>query len=98
MNEKNHQNGRFTTFLVTLLVGLSLAQILVSLRLAGRGQDLAALEEEARSLSQENQRMRSQLSEAAALSKIASTAAELGFIKPEKLLFLTPQIPVAQNQ
>lgn len=84
-------------FLVIFVIGLAIAQIFVSAGLAGRGQDLAALERQAAELTRQNQELRNQISSFGSLSKVASQAAQLGFGKPQELLYLVPEEPVAQK-
>lgn len=83
--------------LTIFVIGLAVAQIIIIAGLSGRGQDLAALQDEERQLVADNQRLRNEIGEIVSFSKVASASAELGFAKPGELLYLSPEAPVAQK-
>jgi cell division protein FtsL len=85
--------------LVYLIFGLVLvlagAQLILSHWLATTGGKLRQWEEKTQSLEQQNRVLTEEINHMGSLSRIASEAQRLGLVKADKVLYLTPQIPVA---
>lgn len=78
-----------------LLFGVAILQLLVSGMLAGKGEELARLNEEAHRLARENQILQEELSEKRALTKIAAETERLNLAKPTSVIYLDLSAPVA---
>lgn len=71
------------------------AQLIVTNVLAGLGTEAAKLETEAITLQRQNQTMRQDLATQTSLNKIAQAAREAGFIKPQTVVWVDLNTPVA---
>lgn len=71
-----------------LLMVVLAAQLLVSNILSVRGSELAGLEREAAELARNNQIIKQEMAQHSSLSKIATTAENLGMVKPEQMLYI----------
>lgn len=84
-----NNNLRKIWFLVLAFLVASLAaQLFVTTILAGRGSELANLEQEASQLTEENGFLRNELAQKSSLGQIAQKATELGFSQPGLLEYL----------
>lgn len=64
------------------------AQLLISNILSVRGNELAELEKQAAELARNNQQVKQEMAQYGSLNKIASSAANLGMVKPESLMYI----------
>lgn len=78
-----------------LVLILAVIQLIVAHRLATLGGVINLCENKAIQLEQENLKMTETISQMGSLSKIFLKAEELGFVRANKVVHLTPQIPVA---
>lgn len=83
-------------FLILTLLILGAVQVLVTIKFADKGKELAELQVKAAAVSQENAELLRVISEKNSLVIISSRSADLGLTKPESVVYLTEQIPVAQ--
>lgn len=79
----------------SLVLILAIIQLVVAHRLATLGEVVHLCENKAVQLEQENLKMAEGISQVGSLSKISLRAEELGFVHANKVVHLTPQIPVA---
>lgn len=79
----------------SLVLILAIIQLVVAHRLATLGGVINLCENKAIQLEQENLKMAEEISQAGSLAKISFRAEELGFVRANKVVHLTPQIPVA---
>ena len=82
----------FTKYTLIVLFVLGLAQVGVSVAYSNFGGTIQELDEKAKGIALDNQRLGVQAAKQESLSNVASKAEELGFLKPE-VLYLTPQTP-----
>ncbi|MBI3289916.1 hypothetical protein HYZ78_00795 [Candidatus Microgenomates bacterium] len=85
---------RFKYTLAFLLV-LVLAQVGVSVAYSNFGGTIQELNEKAKSMALENQRLRVQTAKQESLTNVAHVAGELGFVESE-VIYLTPKASEAQ--
>lgn len=79
-----------------LAVPLVAASILMTATMAGSGAELSLLESQEAALRAENQRLGAELISASSLSQFENTYESLGFIKPEKTIYITEEEAVAK--
>lgn len=80
----------FLVTVILLAIGvLSAVQLFVSNKLSTSGSALKAIQEEETLLREENAMLRASITDAFSLTKIASKASELGFIRDHSPLVLT---------
>ena len=79
-----------------LAVPLVAASIFMTVEMASSGAELSKLEKEEAGLRAENQRIGTELISASSLSQFENTYESLGFIKPEKTIYITEEDAVAK--
>ena len=79
-----------------LAVPLVAASIFMTVEMASSGAELSKLEKEEVGLRAENQRIGTELISASSLSQFENTYESLGFIKPEKTIYITEEDAVAK--
>lgn len=79
-----------------LAVPLVVASILMTVEMASSGAELSLLESQEAALRAENQRLGAELVSASSLSQFENTYESLGFIKPEKTIYITEEEAVAK--
>lgn len=79
-----------------LAVPLVAASIFMTVEMASSGAELSKLEKEEVGLRAENQRIGAELISSSSLSQFESTYESLGFIKPEKTIYITEEEAVAK--
>ena len=79
-----------------LAVLLVAASILMTVEMASSGAEFSKLEKEEAVLRGENQRLGAELVSASSLSQFENTYESLGFIKPEKTIYITEEDAVAK--
>lgn len=84
-----------TRFLWITIVILLVLQVWVSNRLASSGSKMVKVEEDIESVSHENSQLTEKIASASALLTIKTKAAQLGFERTAKPVFLHPKQPVA---
>ena len=82
-------------FIFSLVLVLSLVQLVISHRLATLGEKIRFLEKETSQIEQEIIVLNEQLGGIASLSNVSFQAKDLGFQKATQVWHLTSQIPVA---
>lgn len=92
---KEAQRLSLTPIIISLVVFLVFVQLMISHRLATRGEQLRQLEIKAKQLEQENLILAEEINQAGSLSRITQEARNLGFARANQILHLHPQIPVA---
>lgn len=70
-------------------------QLVVSSILAGKGGELAILQNRARDLSRQNQYLKQELASQTSLLHIEALIKERGFVKPESTVYINLRLPVA---
>ncbi|MDO8658589.1 MAG: hypothetical protein Q7K55_07635 [Candidatus Levybacteria bacterium] len=88
----------FLTFLTGIIIFLGVVQVTVSNRLSTAGLEIAKLQEETKKYNNENSIMSESLLLSTSLTNIASTAAEIGFVKSGSQFFLSTPLPLAVKQ
>jgi len=95
MKKKIDRKPKLVILIISLVLVLSLAQLFISFFLAANGGKLRQLEEKASLLEQENKILSEEIYRLGSLARINNEAKNLGFVKAGKVLYLTPQLPVA---
>lgn len=94
-NNKPSKVSKKTLF-VGLLTLLFLVGIVFStIQSAAFGANLVDYEKQARMISEENEELSKKIINSLSLSEIGKSAEELGFIKPDKILYLSKSSEVA---
>jgi len=79
-----------------LAIPLVAASILMTVEMASSGAELSLLTSQEAALKAENQRLGAELVSASSLSQFESTYESLGFIRPEKTIYITEEDAVAK--
>lgn len=79
------------------LVTTVFLQLVVTTVLAGRGDEVAKLEEEAKRVERENGVLKQELAQKSSLHEILSEAEKLGFTQPESFVYINTTEPVAMK-
>lgn len=79
-----------------LAVSLVAASILMTVEMASSGAEFSFLESQETALRSENQRLGAELVSASSLSQFENTYESLGFVKPEKTIYITEEEAVAK--
>ncbi len=87
----------FISFLVGIIIFLTVLQVVVSNRLSTTGFTLSKIQEEIISLRVENTRLAEQVLSDSSLTNVSSQAASLGFIEAKNPFFVSPQLPLARK-
>jgi len=95
MKKKVRKKTGLIFILISLVLLLSLVQLVISHHLATAGERVRQLEKKASQIEQENRRLQKEISQMGSLAKISSEAEKLGLEKSIQVLHLTPQLPVA---
>lgn len=93
---KNKFNFGKAGIVYILAVPLVAAAIFMTVEMASSGAELSKLEREEAALKAENQRFGAELVSASSLSQFENTYESLGFIKPEKTIYITEEDAVAK--
>lgn len=88
---------KLLVIITVVIFGLSLAQLVISHRLATSGEQVRLLEVKIEQLEKENNRLSAEINAVASLSRIAAEAEKMGLVKATRVLHLTPEIPVAMG-
>lgn len=95
MKKKIDKKPKLVILIISLVFVLSLTQLFISFFLAVNGDKLRQLEEKASLLEQENKILSEEIYRLGSLKRINDEAKNLGFVKADKILSLTSQVPVA---
>ena len=85
------------TFLVCIVLVLSIARVVLSNILAASGQRLAAANQKIRIMTEENQKLENEASSLDSLVRIEKLANEAGFVKTTNVEVLIPSKPIASR-
>lgn len=77
------------TSLLIFVVGMTLAQFVVGIKLSTVGGNLTSLEKEWVSLTQENQKLREEIALRTSITSVASKATEFGLQEPTEVMYMT---------
>lgn len=91
VNIKNKILIAVLSFLGVVFAG----QLIVSSILAGKGGELAVLQNRTRDLSRQNQYLKQELAGRTSLLHIEAISKERGFVKPESTVYINLSLPVA---
>ncbi|MBI2066167.1 hypothetical protein HYT60_01530 [Candidatus Woesebacteria bacterium] len=84
-------------FIVWILaIPLVAASIVTTVEMASSGAELSLLTSQEAALRSENQRLGAELVSASSLSQFENTYESLGFIRPEKIIYITEEEAVAK--
>lgn len=89
------KNHRLTFVVASLVLILSLIQLLISHRLATTGEVVKELETKAAQVEQENAIFKEEISQKGSLTEVSQKAEQLGLVRTSSVFYLTSQIPVA---
>lgn len=78
----------FIIVLITLVIGLSIVQVVVSNNLSTTGIELAKIEDKITVYKKENALLQEKLLVASSFTNIASKAADMGFVEEKTRVFL----------
>ena len=82
-------------FIVTIIIGLSVAQASVSNQISTTGSELASLQKQVNDYKRENTILHEQYLEASSFTNIAEKAKHLGFVEAKSKLYLNTPLPLA---
>lgn len=82
-------------FVFSIVFLLALAKIALVGKLATTGTQLAQIEAQIQVLTEESDIYNEAIIESSSLSKISTGAARIGMVKTDKVVSLTPKVPVA---
>jgi cell division protein FtsL len=85
-------------FIITIIIGLSLAQIAISNTLSTNGRELAALEKEIDGYKKQNMLLNEQVLQASALTTIDAEAQKVGFVEADSQVYLSTPLPLALRE
>lgn len=88
----------FIIFILTIIIGLSLAQIGVANKVATTGSQLAILQNKVADLKRENSILQEQILSIASLTNISEKAHTLGFVTTKSEVYLNTALPLAMKQ
>lgn len=84
--------------IILLVLGITVFfQLVITTVLAGRGDEMAKLEEEAKRVERENGILKQELAQKSSLHEILSEAEKLGFTQPEAFVYINTTEPVAMK-
>ena len=84
--------------LISIIIVLTMVQVVVSNRLSTNGLTLGALEETISTYKNENTVLKEKLLIVSSFSHVASQAAEMGFVQAKTPVFLSTPLPLALKQ
>lgn len=88
----------FITLLVTIIIALSILQVVISNSLSTTGLELGRLDDDVRQYKKENMLLKEELLVLTALTQISSSAAELGFVDKSAEIYIKTPLPLAKKQ
>lgn len=99
VREKQNRSGYKTvlTFLIFVILTLSITRVVFSNILAASGERLAAANQKIKILQEENQKLENKASLLDSLARIEKVAVEAGFLKAANVEVLIPSKPIASR-
>lgn len=88
----------FISFIMLIIVSLSIVQISLSNSLATKGVVLGQVDEQIKYYKRENSLLEEKMLNLTSYSHIASAAADLGFVSDKKITYIKNSMPVALEQ
>lgn len=85
----------FILFISSIIVCLSIVQVIVANSLSTTGIELAKLEDELKLYEKQNTLLREEVLIASSYTDIASKAEKLGFVEEKSRFFVTTSLPLA---
>lgn len=85
----------FISIIIVIILCLSVVQVVISNSLSTTGLDLAKIEKDLQVYQKENDTLRQKVLIASSLTRIASTAGELGFVSHKLQIYLSSPLPLA---
>lgn len=95
-NNKKERKGGITTVLVVVGIITVLSSIFMTIKVATSGAKLTMLEKEEKSLIKENETYKRQLVNSSSLSKLENASEDLGYVKPDNIIYIQKDEPVAK--
>ncbi len=86
------------TFLWMAIGLFIVVSIFFTIQTATSGAELSQLEHHQGQLSKENQELKSEIIRSSSLTDIGDSAEELGFIKPQKVFYISEEVTFAKVQ
>lgn len=84
-------------FIFVTIFGLAIGQVVVANSLSTTGIELAKLQTEIKDYKKQNAILKEKVLSAGSLTKIASTAGELGFVSSTKTIDISSPLPLAKR-
>lgn len=81
--------------IIGIIIILSLVQLYISHSLAAAGEKVGLLETKARQLEFQNAILEEEIAKVGSLNNVSAEAEKLGLVKSDRVIHLTPQMPVA---
>jgi len=97
MNSKLSLTKLLFPTLPLIAVILSVASIVAHNFLATSGQDLKSLQSQAQVLAEQNISLRQHIADSSSLTTLKYRAEALGFISPDRVVFINSSLPLAQR-
>lgn len=92
------RGGVILTFLIIVVISLSVVQISFSNRVATDGAQLSMLDQKIAEYKRENTLLQEQVLQASSLTNIEKNAQKLGFVDGESPIYLSAPLPLALKQ
>lgn len=86
---------KLTNLLVIAIVAMVVLNVFVSIKLSSVGSVLLGFEKSMAQVNQENRYVREKIVEYTSVSNLSSRVGELGLVKPENIIYLSGENPVA---
>lgn len=84
-------------FIFVSIFGLAIGQVVVANSISTTGIELAKITTEIKEYKKQNAILKEKVLSAGSLTKIASTAGELGFVPASKTIDISSQLPLAKR-
>jgi cell division protein FtsL len=88
----------FIIFILTIIIGLSIAQIGIANQVSTAGSELASLQNNVSDLKRENAVLQEQILTTASLTNISEKAARMGFVLKKAEVYLNTSTSLAMRQ
>ena len=83
-------------YLLPVLVGFGILTVYLTIEAATSGAKLAELERQAAEIAAENQRLSGEIVRSSSLKDLGEKAEEMGFIKPQEVVYISEKDAVAK--
>ncbi len=94
-NKNKNKKPKLIYLIVALVLLLAGLQLVMAHCLATTGDQMRQLEDKASLIEKQNQLLTEEINKMGSLNRVASEAGNLGLVKANNFLNLTPQVPVA---